>query len=266
MVLQPPSSPEEIPVFFIHAGVIGWPLPYAKLAHSLGRYSITIQRTADVPTSSFEEMAAYYVQAIRALQPQGPYHFVGVCYGAFLVYELAKQLSDAGECVQLAVMIDSSPVDEKRPHVFNELGQPLPNTAAHPIHFFQSVLQMAFPEDILTMNTEGANLDDIISQIFSTYPWIPFTAEEMQGAYLGFFNLLRCGWFGYSPVPGANIHNCVLIRNREPHPFFHSHTYGLHKLINPQNLSVLVPTMKLSLLSETETARFIGSVIKLYLK
>ena len=252
-------------MFFIHAGVIGWPLPYVKLAHSLGRYSIAIQHTADVPTSSFEEMAAYYVQAIQAIQPQGPYYFVGVCYGAFLVYEIAKQLSDAGELVQLAMMIDNSPINEKRPCVFNKLSQPLPNTAAHPIHFFQSVLQMVFPDSILKMNREDAILEDIVSQILSSFPWLPFTGKEMQDTYLGFFKLLKCGWFEYSPLPGASINNCVLIRNRE-HPFFDSHNYGLHKLISAQHLSVLIPVMKLSLLSEAETARFISCVIKLYLK
>ena len=262
--LHSPNSPDELPIFFVHGGVIGWPLPYLKLAQSLSRYSIAIQHVMDAPTSSFGEMAAYYTQAVQSVQPHGPYMFVGVCYGAALVYEMAKLLSGAGECIQLAVLVNGSPVNENRPMIFNSTGQPLVNLPAHPVHFFQSTLQLTLP--LKEMNKEGVNLEDVISEILASYPWLPFTALQLHSAYVFFLNSVKCLWYDYSPTPGAKIESCILIRSKEQHAFFKSHDYGLLQLVDSSNLSVLIPPTKLGLLSETDTMCYVSSVIKLYLK
>jgi amino acid adenylation domain-containing protein len=52
------------------------------------------------------DMAAEYVKAIRAQQPQGPYHLVGVSFGGVLAYETAQQLRAAGEEVGILAILD----------------------------------------------------------------------------------------------------------------------------------------------------------------
>ncbi len=62
----------------------------------------------DYPTDqlpeTLEEVAAGYVQLIRNVQPQGPYHLVGWCLIGVLSYEVARQLREAGAEVSLVVL------------------------------------------------------------------------------------------------------------------------------------------------------------------
>jgi thioesterase domain-containing protein len=44
-----------------------------------------------------EDMAAYYVEAIRKVQPHGPYCLVGYSFGGVVALEIAQQLYSAGE-------------------------------------------------------------------------------------------------------------------------------------------------------------------------
>ncbi len=53
-----------------------------------------------------EELAAQYLEAMRACQPQGPYHLAGVCHGGFIAFEMARQLHSLGVPVGLLVMLD----------------------------------------------------------------------------------------------------------------------------------------------------------------
>jgi thioesterase domain-containing protein len=61
----------------------------------------------DLPLESVEEMAALYIQEIRALQPGGPYYLGGACTGGILAYEMAQQLVGAGEEVGILAMFDT---------------------------------------------------------------------------------------------------------------------------------------------------------------
>ena len=268
IVLHPQTKNDELPVFYVHGGIIGWALPYLKIAQSLQRYGVAVQRSQSAPTTTFEEMAAFYVNEIQLVQARGPYTLVGVCYGALLVYEIVYQLLSAGENVNLAVLINNSPVIEKRPDLFNSVGQPLANTMLHPMQFYQSVLKLSFPELFVSCNTESVNLVSLVEKILTQYSWLPFTATELTSAYLSFYNSLKPVWHGYKPqaLPESSmIHNVVLIRNTE-HPFFSSHDYGLLQLVDPSKLSVLVPPHELGLLSEATTMRFVSSVIEQYCK
>ena len=63
------------------------------------------------PLGSVEEMAAHYVEGIRAFRPRGPYHLAGWSYGGILAWEMAQQLRAAGEEVGLLALLDAgSPV------------------------------------------------------------------------------------------------------------------------------------------------------------
>jgi thioesterase domain-containing protein len=54
---------------------------------------------------SIQEEASAYLEEIRQIQPQGPYHLMGYCFGALVVYEIAQQLKQQGEEVSLLVLI-----------------------------------------------------------------------------------------------------------------------------------------------------------------
>ncbi|UQA61059.1 type I polyketide synthase [Polyangium aurulentum] len=61
----------------------------------------------DPPLDRFEDMAALYVKAIRGIQPQGPYRIGGYSYGAYVAFEMAQQLTRAGEQVEHLVLMDA---------------------------------------------------------------------------------------------------------------------------------------------------------------
>ncbi|HBF79201.1 MAG TPA: hypothetical protein DD420_04485 [Streptomyces sp.] len=57
------------------------------------------------------ELAAHYVEAIRRVRPQGPYHLLGWSFGGLVAQEMAVRLRAAGEEVGLLCLLDSYPAE-----------------------------------------------------------------------------------------------------------------------------------------------------------
>jgi amino acid adenylation domain-containing protein len=102
--IQPYGS--KAPIFCVHAGH-GHVLFYGNLALHLGDdqplYGIQAKGIdgIDLPFSNMENMAAYYINEIRKIQPEGPYHLAGYCLGGLIIYEMAQQLLNEGNQVGL---------------------------------------------------------------------------------------------------------------------------------------------------------------------
>ncbi|NEO88669.1 MAG: hypothetical protein F6J87_31235 [Spirulina sp. SIO3F2] len=56
---------------------------------------------------SIQATATYYINAIKTVQPQGPYHLVGVSFGGLVAYEIAQQIRQQGDTVSLLGLLDS---------------------------------------------------------------------------------------------------------------------------------------------------------------
>ncbi|MFD7257551.1 amino acid adenylation domain-containing protein [Streptomyces sp. NPDC059874] len=101
-------------VFCVHpAGGLGW--CYAGIIKHLGQdtpvYALQargLDGTGELP-ATFEEMAADYVEQIRKIQPQGPYHLLGYSSGGIAAHVIASQLEQAGEEVGLLAILDTYP-------------------------------------------------------------------------------------------------------------------------------------------------------------
>jgi len=61
--------------------------------------------------SSLEEMATEYVEAIKFVDPEGPYFLGGFSYGGLVAYEMAVQLRQQGAEVALLGMMDTPAPD-----------------------------------------------------------------------------------------------------------------------------------------------------------
>lgn len=59
------------------------------------------------PNTSIELMAADYVHAIRAVQPDGPYYIGGFSAGGIVAFEMARVLQAAGERVDILALLDT---------------------------------------------------------------------------------------------------------------------------------------------------------------
>ena len=260
VILQKPIASED-PLFFVHGGIIGWSLPYLSLSKKYGKYSVALQRTIHTPKGSLRDVAKYFMEVVLKIQPEGPYSLFGVCYGACLAYEIAHAFVANGHTVKLLTMIDNSPVQECRPALFDHYGSPLPGTALDPVVFFSNLLDVPFPYKELRLSPDQSKLMSVIRVLVSKYPWMDFDEEDLRKLYMPFYNGVRCQW-EHTPQATDGIDTCLLIRNKTPHPFFESESYGMSKMV--KNIEVVVSNDDLGYLSKHATADFVLKTIGQY--
>jgi amino acid adenylation domain-containing protein len=113
VAIQPKGS--RRPFFCVHPGS-GDVYNYAKWAAHLGFdqpfYGLQDPKlyTDEDPYTSLEAMAALYVEAIRRVQPQGPYLLAGWSFGGHVAFEMAQQLVRHGESADMVAVIDTGSI------------------------------------------------------------------------------------------------------------------------------------------------------------
>jgi amino acid adenylation domain-containing protein len=101
------------PFFIVHAlggNVVGYQelashLPFDQPVYALQAKGLDGKSSI---AHSVEEMAAHYVNAMRTIQPEGPYYLGGWSAGGRVAYEMACQLAAAGQKVAIVVIFDAS--------------------------------------------------------------------------------------------------------------------------------------------------------------
>lgn len=133
--LQPKGSKK--PLFFVHpsGGSVHW---YISLARYIGNdqplYGIQakgLNEGAEIHTT-IQDMAAYYVNAIRDFQPEGPYYLGSWSLGVIVAFEMAQQLAAMGQEVAFLGLVDqgphvpgAAPIDEAA-YLMDAFGKHLP--------------------------------------------------------------------------------------------------------------------------------------------
>jgi thioesterase domain-containing protein/acyl carrier protein len=111
LVAMQPSGTR--PPFYCAAGMGGNPLNLAALALLVGMdqpfYGLQPQGLdgESQPHATVPEMAAYYLELVRKVQPEGPYYLGGYSGGGITAFEMARQLEAQGEEVGALVFLDS---------------------------------------------------------------------------------------------------------------------------------------------------------------
>ncbi|MFC6010320.1 amino acid adenylation domain-containing protein [Nocardia lasii] len=99
------------PLFCLHP-VSGIAWSFSGLAAHLDRPLYGLQSPAlsstDPLPDSIEQWARLYLEHIRAVQPEGPYHLLGWSLGGVLAHAIAVQLQEDGEQVATLAMLDST--------------------------------------------------------------------------------------------------------------------------------------------------------------
>ena len=101
------------PSVFCIPGAGANPTAFVELCSRLGgdpgciglEASGLIGRTGEPP--SLEDAARRHVEAIRQIQPQGPYHLIGHSFGGWIALEAARQLARADAVVAPVVLVDT---------------------------------------------------------------------------------------------------------------------------------------------------------------
>jgi thioesterase domain-containing protein len=131
-VLPIRTEGDRPPFFFVHpASGLSW--CYRPLARFVpdgiplyGLQAAGMDGSGTLP-GSIDELAAEYVERIRAVQPNGPYHLVGFSFGGIPVHEIAVRLQEAGETVAALVVMDAYPTkarDDERPVLLPQAAGP----------------------------------------------------------------------------------------------------------------------------------------------
>jgi thioesterase domain-containing protein len=107
------SGGDAPPFFCVHPGG-GNVLCYAELAAGLGDgrpfYGLQARglEEGQEPLERVEEMAALYLEAVRGVQPSGPYFLGGWSLGGVVAFEMARRLEARGEEVALLALLDTN--------------------------------------------------------------------------------------------------------------------------------------------------------------
>jgi amino acid adenylation domain-containing protein len=113
------------PFFCVHP-MFGVVFPYLELAHHLksnrsfyGLQPLGLDGKLP-PLNRIEAIAAYYIQAIQTLQPNGPYFLGGWSFGGLVAFEMAQQLTQAGQQIGLLAILDT-PAPCNKPSFYQSL-------------------------------------------------------------------------------------------------------------------------------------------------
>ncbi|HZI47045.1 MAG TPA: amino acid adenylation domain-containing protein, partial [Pyrinomonadaceae bacterium] len=103
------------PPFFCVSGPAVNALGYVNLANYLGDdqpvYSLQSEferaLEGEYTPEEIESLATEYLKAVRQFQPEGPYMFGGMCTGALIAFEMARQLEAEGQETSLLAVFDT---------------------------------------------------------------------------------------------------------------------------------------------------------------
>lgn len=109
LVPMRPGTGRPLFILHSHSGTIVemwnivWAMRCARPVWGLQAQGIDGERP---PQDRVEEMAATYIAQIRSIQPEGPYALCGYSFGGSLAFEVARQLHQAGESIELVCLLD----------------------------------------------------------------------------------------------------------------------------------------------------------------
>src|ERR1700723_4631348 len=113
LVLLKPGN-NEPPIFIAH-GLGGSVIDFYQLVKYIDSpqpiYGMQARGIdgVDEPFDRIEDLAQFYLNAIKGLQPHGPYFLVGYSLGGLVMLEMAQRLTENGEKIALLAMLESYP-------------------------------------------------------------------------------------------------------------------------------------------------------------
>ncbi|MFC3051560.1 non-ribosomal peptide synthetase [Kordiimonas pumila] len=172
------------PLFLLHpiGGEVSCYLPLVKqLPPELSVYGIRVPEGENL--SSVPDMAKRYLNAIKSVQPEGPYRIAGWSFGGLLAYEVAGLLSANQDEVSFVGLLDSYPYD-----IIEEMEGEF-DAASSASDIFEK-----FSRDLLKL-TEGypgatlpASIEELASQVSNQKPLATIGVSDLQNMYDVFVN------------------------------------------------------------------------------
>ncbi len=205
------------PFFFLHGD---WRLEAfwcRRLARDLGPeqpfYALPPYKfQSDEAPPTFSDMAAAHVQAMRTVQPEGPYALGGFCNGGMVAYEMAQQLLAAGEVVSLLALVNPYVAPARHrwlARLINRAGALLGLSEVQRLEWFlrihltyqhaRQLRQQGVP-GILRKSSDNNTPDQEASAPHSFRALFP-TAEEIRDDWSGRYSWMTADYLPH-PYPG----------------------------------------------------------------
>jgi len=192
------TSAKRLPFFLLHGDWSGEvPFYCFTLARLLGSaqpfYALdTYKYNNPEAPLTLEEVASAHLQSIRATQPEGPYLLGGFCSGAYLAYEVAKQLQEQGQKVELLMLIAPSEIT----HTHVRIRQALSiigslfhmsqikqlNVFIHMRHFLRSIYRKVLSPDNPKVK-DFAKLLALDPRLARTFPPVEALYKDFPGVF-----------------------------------------------------------------------------------
>ncbi|MEW1656697.1 amino acid adenylation domain-containing protein [Streptomyces sp. NPDC093707] len=166
------------------------------------------------PLRTVEEIADSYIEALRTVQPHGPYTLGGWSFGGFVAFEIARRLRAAGEDVAHLILLDTTALNQGHRHRHDDdalLGW-----------FFWELLWLerggdspmeVIPDELTTLEEKF----DFIAHLATDAGVLP--AGSSGAVIRRLFHVYRANWkaaLDYRPEAGDQA--LTLIRARQPLP------------------------------------------------
>ncbi|XP_016106540.1 fatty acid synthase-like [Sinocyclocheilus grahami] len=81
---------------------------YVPASKYHGNVTLLRAKASTAPLGSIQNLAAYYIECVRQVQPEGPYRFAGYSFGACVAFEMCSQLQAAKCPVEYLFLFDGS--------------------------------------------------------------------------------------------------------------------------------------------------------------
>jgi thioesterase domain-containing protein len=173
----------------------------------------------DDPHTQVATMAAAYLGEIRSVQPHGPYFIGGWSFGAYVAFEMARQLKQQDEDVGLLAILDSgAPHTDQRPDEEDPIDSDDPVMLARTLEGFANVkeplpidedyVRALAPDEQLLYIMEQAKKANIMPQ--------ELTLTQVKRSLQNFRSRVRAGKdFMPEPYPGkVTLFKCEHIEPR----------------------------------------------------
>nr|MDQ2716747.1 amino acid adenylation domain-containing protein [Chloroflexota bacterium] len=202
------ASGTQRPFFFLHGDWNGKAFYCLKVSHELGEqrpfYLLEPYRYEGLEAlPSLEQVAAAHIEAMRSVQPNGPYLLGGWCNGAMVAYEMAQQLQAAHQEVALLVLMDpgtSSPFSNLLRRVIRGSSYLIKQKQGRPdmlflrlLHIYEYVRLWNYRKRLAAQ----ANIERPPEEEESAHPNFASLfppAENLRDNYMAIFNWLASGY------------------------------------------------------------------------